>query len=290
MQPLFVQSGERHLCTVPLADIEPPPLRGTRNPIGPSVKEFGILTPLELYAAPPDCAFRYRVSAGTRRFHTAVAAGLETVPAFVSTDAQTAADITGIENLGRSNNPVAEALALREKLAQGYDLKAVARLWGAPQGTLKKRAKLLELPDWVLLAVGEQVAVSVVEALAAMREPYRTEAVEALQRKLADPSAQFTADDLKATRVAEEQDLSALLGTALLDAPAPLVQVNAAADLAARVQAMARNEGVALEDLLLALRPSPPVPEPEGVKTPLPSTLTVGGPPSRIRMNRPGAA
>ncbi|EYB66366.1 hypothetical protein DEIPH_ctg139orf0090 [Deinococcus phoenicis] len=288
---------------VPLAEIEPPELRGARNPIGPSVGEFGILTPLELYPAPQGTPYRYRVSAGSRRFHTARDVGLTEVPAFVSSSDGSAADITGIENLGRSNNPVAEALALRKKLNQGYNLKGVADLWGASLGTLKKRAKLLELPEWVLHLVGERVAVGVVEQIAALNEPYRTQAVEALQAKVAGgPGAKFTADDLKGARVAHAEDLGDVLSAALLDTPAPLIEVDAATDLASRVMAMARNEGVDLGALAQALldlasdgtaeeesAASPAVEaEPEPAPLGVPAPPAVNRPPSRVRATRSG--
>lgn len=305
--PLFQTQGERQYQVVPLAEIEPPELRGVRNPIGPAVKQFGILTPLELYPAPEGSSYRYRVSAGTRRFHTARDVGLMEVPAFISSHSGSAADITGIENLGRSNNPVAEALALRDKLKQGYNLKAVADLWGAPLGTLKKRARLLELPEWVLHLVGEQVAVGVVEQIAALNEPYRTQVVEALQAKVAgDPGAKFTADDLKGARVAQQEDLGDVLGAALMDAPAPLIEVDVVADLASRVGAMARNESVdlaALAQALLDLAGAGTVPEAssapdrtavEGAPEPVPLSPTtlpaVNRPPSRVRATRSGAA
>ncbi|GAA5512523.1 hypothetical protein Dcar01_01237 [Deinococcus carri] len=303
--PLFQDSGERQYQVVPLAEIEPPELRGARNSIGPSVTEFGILTPLELYPAPEGSPYRYRVSAGSRRFHTARDVGLTEVPAFVSSSAGSAADITGIENLGRSNNPVAEALALREKLNQGYNLKAVADLWGAPLGTLKKRARLLELPEWVLDLVGERVAAGVVEQIAALNEPYRTQAVGALQAKVAgDPGAKFTADDLKGARVAQQGDLGDVLSAALQDAPAPLIEVDVVTDLASRVAAMARHEGVDLGALTQALldlardgtapeepAASPTVeaaPEPAPPEVPAPPALN--RPPNRVRATRSGAA
>ncbi|GAA5534779.1 hypothetical protein [Deinococcus aluminii] len=301
--PLFQTEGERQYQVVPLAEIEPPELRGTRNPIGPSIKEFGILTPLELYPAPEGSPYRYRVSAGARRFHTARNVGLTEVPAFVSSGAGSAADITGIENLGRSNNPVAEALALREKLNQGYNLKGVADLWGAPLGTLKKRAKLLELPEWVLHLVGERVAVGVVEQIAALNEPYRTQAVEVLRAKVAQgQGAKFTADDLKGARVAQQGDLGDVLSAALLEAPAPLIEVDAVTDLASRVGAMARHGGVDLGALALALLDlardgtaqeesaastaveAAPEPAPPGV----PAPPAVNRPPSRVRATRSG--
>ncbi|WP_198297353.1 hypothetical protein [Deinococcus sp. DB0503] len=286
-----------------MADIEPPELRGARNLSGPSVGEFGVLTPLELYPAPEGGPYRYRVSAGARRFHAARDAGLAEVPAFVSSSAGSAADLTGIENLGRSNNPVAEALALREKLNQGYNLKGVADLWGAPLGTLKKRARLLELPEWVLHLVGEQVAVGVVEQIAALNEPYRTQAVEALQAKVAQgQGAKFTADDLKGARVAQQGDLGDVLSAALLEAPAPLIEVDAVADLARRVGAMARNEGVDLGALAQALldlasdgtaeeesAASPAVEaQPEPAPPGAPAPPAVNRPPSRVRATRSG--
>lgn len=303
--PLFQDSGERQYQVVPLAEIEPPELRGARNPIGPSVGEFGILTPLELYPAPQGSRYRYRVSAGSRRFHTARDVGLTDVPAFVSSSDGSAADITGIENLGRSNNPVAEALALRKKLNQGYTLKAIADLWGAPLGTLKKRAKLLELPEWVLDLVGERVAVGVVEQIAGLNEPYRIQAVGALQAKVAgEPGAKFTADDLKGARVARAEDLGDVLGAALLNAPAPLIEVDVVADLAGRVAAMARHEGVDLDALAQALlnlardgiAPEEPATAPAVEATPeptppeVPAPPAVNRPPSRVRVTRSGAA
>ena len=95
--PLFQDSGERQYQVVPLAEIEPPELRGARNPIGPAVKQFGILTPLELYPAPEGSPYRYRVSAGTRRFHTARDVGLTEVPAFVSSHSGSVAFRNSVE-------------------------------------------------------------------------------------------------------------------------------------------------------------------------------------------------
>ena len=297
MEPLFVQTGVRVFQEVALADIEPPPLFGARTPHGPSVRQFGILTPVELVRAPEGSAYPFQVAAGSRRVHAARDEGMTSIPAFVSEHAGAAADLTGIENLGRSSNPVAEALALREKFAQGYSLKAVATSWGAPIGTLKKRAKLLALPDWLLQQVGQSVSLSVTETIAGLGEPYRSQAVQALALKVqGHPEARFSADDLKAARVAQGQVLGGLLEAALKEAPAPLLKIDPTRDLAVRVAAMARNEGVVLAGLARALLDTEPadgqVEEEASLSLMLPlspgaaTPERTAGPPSRVRPAR----
>lgn len=281
MQPLFKVTAQRTLVQVSVAEIEPPAQHGARDSVTASVGRLGIRTPLELYRLPPGGPFTYGITAGTRRYHAAVTHGITDVPAFVS-DAYEP-DVTGTENLCRSANPVAEALALRAKQAQGYDLKQVAQEWGAPIGTLRKRAKLLELPDWVLAVTGERVALGVVETIAGLSEPYRGEVLAALQAKLMDPDAKFTADDLRAARTAQDADLGAVLGSALMDAQ-PLVTVDPVQDLAARVRAMASVEGVDVADLARALSPlAPPEGTPSPVVTPPPATEPGAATPSRVR-------
>ncbi|GAA5501061.1 nucleoid occlusion protein [Deinococcus xinjiangensis] len=296
-EPLFATPTQRTFALIPLSDIEPPQLYGARRPHGPSVKTHGVLTPIELVSLPAGAPYLYRVAAGARRWAAALDEGLSDIPAFVSDTPAVAADLTGIENLCRSPNPIAEALALKVKLTEGYDLKAVSARWGAPIGTLKKLQRLLLLPEEVLTACGTAVSLGVVQDMANLEEPYRSAAVQAFRQKVAhDPDARFTADDLKAVRVAEAADFGDLLEEATQSLPAPLLSVDPLRDLAARVFALCRHEGVDAAELarfLLAEREEEGTPL-KGQSRPVVLTLDAASgddlapprPPARVRLNQ----
>lgn len=127
------------------------------HPDDPSIVELadtirakGILEPLIVRARTEGDG--YELLAGERRFIAAAVAGLDEIPVIVKQcNDQEAMEITVIENMHREDlSPLQEARGIRELMAEGKDVQAIAANLGKSPAWVLRRARLSDLiPEWV---------------------------------------------------------------------------------------------------------------------------------------------
>lgn len=117
-----------------------------------SIKQVGILEPLVVVWAekptPEGEHMKFRLVAGERRWRAAQLAGLEKVP-IVKKDLtpKQELEVMLIENLQRADlDPLEEAQAYANALAQGYTQTELAEKLGISQSQVANRIRLLKLP------------------------------------------------------------------------------------------------------------------------------------------------
>ena len=130
--------------------------------------------------------------------------------------------------------------------------------------TIKKRLKLLSLPESLLVHVGTMIADGVAEKMANLPPEYLAEAVNAAERQL-DQGRKFTGKDLRNSLVKrrddQESSLDGLFESAglpeLFESVSPLEQVTQ------EVRRLAAIHGVALSDVVAALELEAAEPRPQ---------------------------
>jgi ParB family transcriptional regulator, chromosome partitioning protein len=147
----------QELRELPVASIEPSlcqPRRyfdeGTLQELAASIGEFGVLQPVLVR---PGTDGSYELIAGERRWHAANIAGLETIPALVSTyDDREAIEAALIENMAREDlNPVEQARAFSTLVNEfGMTLEQIGRSVGRSTGTVSNMVRLLKLSEEIL--------------------------------------------------------------------------------------------------------------------------------------------
>lgn len=114
-----------------------------------SVKDHGVLESITLVRRNADDT-AFRLSGGRRRIMAAKLAGASEIPALIYTVGDKfdtwAGGATLHLNVMRSDNVAADVLAIKG-LQGKYTLEQIARETGMPLGTVKKRVRLLGLPD-----------------------------------------------------------------------------------------------------------------------------------------------
>jgi|GEM_PF-3077936 len=273
---LFVQPLDVQQTHVSLQDIQPPTLNGAQNALIHTVRDMGVLQPVVL--KPSSSPFyAYEIVDGNRRVYSSLTFEKDTIPAVI-TDGTTGqlASARAILNLSRAANPVQEAIAIRDALKEAaFTIEDLAKAWGVDVEVLRKRARLLDLPEDVLAGVGTFVSVGTLQDMANLAPDYRDRAVKAYRETLANGEKKFTAKDLKQVKTVRHGDLtlSALGALGALAGPSPLLQVDPAEQLAAEVRRLCEQRGVNLSDLLTHLGVSQPVPV---VPTPAPARVNLG--------------
>jgi ParB family transcriptional regulator, chromosome partitioning protein len=191
----------------------------------------------------------YRVIDGRRRLDAAKESGLEEVQALVlpaNTGSAETLALTAALNLARTSSPLEEAGALGALIQEGYDEASLAKMLGISRGIIKKRLKLLALPETVRQSVRDKkVKPGVAAAIANL--PH--EQVRELEKKLLQ-SGKLTGDDIESVRRVGKEAQLAELGEALFaldEAPDPL-------DAFRQAVQHALAEGLAPEALEEAIR------------------------------------
>ncbi|ASN83207.1 ParB/RepB/Spo0J family partition protein [Deinococcus ficus] len=234
---------------VPTDRIKP----GDKKNLIPSINKVGILQAILLKPS-LDPEFEYEIVDGSRRHHTAMTYKLPTVNALVTdgSSAQIAA-ARAIANTARSPNPVQEAIAWREVMAEGIyaDVQSLARDLGVPVKLVKKRLKLATLPAPMLDDLqNNKLAEGTAERISRLDTNYRALALEAY-RTVTQDGTRFTDDHLQDIRRRKSDETKgAVLG--VLDQISiiqPLIALSPATVLAEQVRSMARDRGVTLDDL-----------------------------------------
>lgn len=117
-----------------------------------SVAEHGVLQPLLVRSTPNG----FQLIAGERRLLAARRAGLPTVPCRVlQMEDRSVNEVAIIENLQRADlNELEKALAFQDYLTKhGSSIEELARKLGKDRSTVSNCLRLLELPDFVKLAL-----------------------------------------------------------------------------------------------------------------------------------------
>jgi ParB family transcriptional regulator, chromosome partitioning protein len=120
-----------------------------------SIKARGVLQPIVVRPLPGGA---YELIAGERRLRAAKLADLTTVPAVVrDTDEQERLELALIENMARADlNPVEEARACATLVDDlGLTKEELGRRVGRSRAAVSNLIRLLELPDEVLGAIGD---------------------------------------------------------------------------------------------------------------------------------------
>ncbi|GAA5533849.1 ParB/RepB/Spo0J family partition protein [Deinococcus aluminii] len=264
---LFAAPLQTNIQMVPVALIVPPDTRDTI----PSVQRLGVMQSVLLKPS-GNPRLPYLIVDGDRRVNSALKYGLDVVPALITdgTRGQIAA-ASAILNAARSSNPLDEARSWQTALEEGQfrDVAELAAHVRINAATIKKRLKLLALPEDLLAHVGVSIAEGVAERMANLPPEYRQQAIQAAERTL-DAGKKFTAADLKESQTARTQDLHAGLDQLFDAAPLLTVQRDPLADLVGEVKRLAALNGIDLPVLLRELRRALPAPNVPDAPVPVP--------------------
>jgi len=157
-------AGSSAINDIPLSQISPNPdqPRTSFDPealeeLASSIRELGIIQPLSLRKMAPD---KYQIIAGERRYRAAIAAGLQSVPAYIRTaNDSEITEMALIENIQREDlNAIEIALAFR-KLIEQYNLtqERLSERIGKKRATIANFLRLLKLPAEVQLGLRDKL-------------------------------------------------------------------------------------------------------------------------------------
>ena len=157
-------AGSSAINDIPLSQISPNPdqPRTSFDPealeeLASSIRELGIIQPLSLRKMAPD---KYQIIAGERRYRAAIAAGLQSVPAYIRTaNDSEITEMALIENIQREDlNAIEIALTFR-KLIEQYNLtqERLSERIGKKRATIANFLRLLKLPAEVQLGLRDKL-------------------------------------------------------------------------------------------------------------------------------------
>jgi len=174
--------------TVPLDDIAPEQTGGASNRVRKSVETLGNLSTTLLKEIPDweeKGSCRYEIIDGNRRVEAfREQDGMEkihalVVPADANASAAQVAAMRLVRNENRSSNPIQEAKACKEILDEGGTVGAIAEQLDIPKQTVRKRLRLIDLPDVLFEAVEEEeVGHTVASRVANMTDDQQQRAVD----------------------------------------------------------------------------------------------------------------
>ena len=169
MEMTNIQSVERNIVSVALADIQP----SSYNPrktfdetslaeLAESIRQQGVLQPIGVRPIEEN---RYEVIFGERRYRASLMAGLETIPAVIHevTD-EVAEEMAVTENLQRKDvTPIEEANAYQKLIESGrHDVKSLAVQFGKSEDYIRTRLKFTTLiPEIAALLDADEITISV---------------------------------------------------------------------------------------------------------------------------------
>lgn len=252
----------------------------------PSIERLGVMQSVLLKPS-GNPAQPYLIVDGDRRVSSALKYGIDTIPALITdgTRGQIAA-ASAILNAARSSNPLDEARSWQTALEEGQfeNVQDLARHVRVSAQKIKKRLKLLTLPDDLLSHIGVSIAEGIAERMANLPDEYRAHAVRAAERKL-DAGQKFTAADLKASQTARVDDLHSSLDSLFEDMD-PLLSVprDPLAELVQEVERLAALGGIDLATLTRALTQRAHA---TSVRAPLPDAPVPVPPPTLPAENLP---
>lgn len=211
---LFTKVEHTELKKVPVTDIKPwreEARAVARSANKSSLEQLGHYGTITLRRIPG--AYPYEVVAGNRTLDGLVAAGHSEVAAAINdADDFTAAAISLTSNVARLKNELHEAENIKTLRAGGMSDEAIARLGGVSVTSIRRRARLLELPGDLYDAV-RHGNLSPAAALNAVKlQPGRLETV---REKLA--AGKVTQKEVGELKRVERDEAFAELGVPLFD-------------------------------------------------------------------------
>lgn len=281
---LFSAPLHTEIRMVPVGLIEEP----DTLEVNPGIERLGVMQSVLLEpSGNPERP--YRIVDGRRRVRSAVNYGIKQVPALITdgTRGQIAA-ASAILNAARSSHPLDEARNWKIALEEGQfgDVKELAAHVRVSVQTIRKRLRLLTLPEDLLAHIGVSIAEGVAERMANLTPEYREQAIRAAERRL-DAGEKFTAADLKESQTARARDFEESLDT--LFGPEPLLEVprDPLTELVQEVRRLAALGSVELPALVRVLaREVPGLNEPSSTPAEPPASprLTVSPRPGRVNL------
>ncbi|BDP44491.1 hypothetical protein DAETH_44600 (plasmid) [Deinococcus aetherius] len=271
-----------HLFSAPLhTEIQMVPVRLIEEPdtqeVNPGIERLGVMQSVLLkLSGHPERP--YRIVDGKRRVRSALNYGIEQVPALITdgTRGQIAA-ASAILNAARSSHPLDEARNWQIALEEGQfgDVKELAAHVRVSVQTIRKRLRLLTLPEDLLAHIGVSIAEGVAERMANLAPRYREQAIRAAECRL-DAGERFTAADLEESQTARARDFEQSLDTLFGTEPLLEVPRDPVAELVQEVKRLAALGGIELPGLVRALarevpgldEPSPTPAEPPAAPRP----------------------
>lgn len=179
-----------------------------------SIKEHGILQPIIVRPKINlDGKEKYELVAGERRWRAAQAAGFHSIPAIVrDMDDDEAFQVMTIENLQREDlEPLEEARAFELYVKNGGDVEDLAARIGSSPTFIRRRVRILTLPDEILTAWSEgNLSMAHLEQF--MRLSRKQDVLD-LYKDMTDDWRAWSASDLKNEIDRESPEL----GTAFFD-------------------------------------------------------------------------
>ena len=186
MEMTNIQSVERNIVSVALADIQP----SSYNPrktfdetslaeLAESIRQQGVLQPIGVRPIEEN---RYEVIFGERRYRASLMAGLETIPAVIHevTD-EVAEEMAVTENLQRKDvTPIEEANAYQKLIESGrHDVKSLAVQFGKSEDYIRTRLKFTTLiPEIAALLETDEITISVASEICRYGEDIQREVYE----------------------------------------------------------------------------------------------------------------
>ncbi len=205
---LFFNLEQTEIRNIPLEQIQVPQDPQARNATKSSIEALGCIQTVLLSKIGED---RYQLHDGKSRYHSALEQGLTEIPAIVVEGNAISISLAKIAlNTARRANPVDEAREIKSLFKVGFDVASIAQSLGISTTTLKKRIKLLELPDLMLEGIGENISLGVAEKIANMAAEYREKALERYLVVIGE-GKKFAHGDLKDTQIARSEDRAEVL-------------------------------------------------------------------------------
>ncbi len=148
------------------------------NALAASVAAIGVQVPI---IAVPMGDGRYRVNSGNRRVDAARRAGLRTVPAIIARMDQVDYRLLELATNVHSRNPVSDAIAIVELLAQGVEPDRIKEVGGKNAASIEAAERLFNSlhEDLLSLLIDRELTLSAAKTLLRLPKGRQLEAYEA---------------------------------------------------------------------------------------------------------------
>lgn len=150
------------------------------NELADSIRQQGVLQPINVRPIPDTD--RYEIVFGERRYRAALVAGLEEIPAIISSYSdEEAEEIAITENLQRKDvTPMEEAEAYQRLMDSGrHDVQSLALLFGKSESYIRSRLKFTTLvPEIAELMADDTISIAVANEICRYSEDIQREVYE----------------------------------------------------------------------------------------------------------------
>ncbi|MCM1312846.1 MAG: ParB/RepB/Spo0J family partition protein [Roseburia sp.] len=150
------------------------------NELADSIRQQGVLQPINVRPIPDTD--RYEIVFGERRYRAALVAGLEEIPAIISSYSdEEAEEIAITENLQRKDvTPIEEAEAYQRLMDSGrHDVQSLALLFGKSESYIRSRLKFTTLiPEIAGLMADDTISIAVANEICRYSEDIQRDVYE----------------------------------------------------------------------------------------------------------------